>query len=60
MTEAIPEADKREFARRRVALKRYAEPEEVAHGTLSLVLPAAGFITGVALPVDGGLTIRNA
>ena len=60
MTAAIPEADKREFARRRVALKRYAEPEEVAHGTLSLVLPAAGFITGVALPVDGGLTIRNA
>ena len=60
MTEAIPEADKREFARRRVALKRYAEPEEVAHGTLSLVLPASSFITGVALPVDGGLTIRNA
>ena len=26
----------------------------------SLVLPAAGFTTGVALPVDGGLTIRNA
>ncbi len=60
MTEAIPEADKREFARRRVALKRYAEPEEVAHGTLNLVLPASSFITGVALPVDGGLTIRNA
>jgi len=60
MTEAIPEEHKREFARRRVALKRYAEPEEVAHGTLSLVLPAAGYITGVALPVDGGLTIKNA
>ncbi len=60
MTQAIAEADKREFARRRVALKRYAEPEEVAHGTLSLVLPASSFITGVALPVDGGLTIRNA
>ncbi len=60
MTQAIPEEQKREFARRRVALKRYADPEEVAHATLSLVLPAAGFITGVALPVDGGLTIRNA
>ena len=60
MTEAIPEEHKREFARRRVALKRYAEPEEVAHATLSLVLPAASFITGVALPVDGGLTIKNA
>ena len=41
-------------------MKRYADPEEVAHGTLSLVLPAASFITGVVLPVDGGLTIRNA
>lgn len=60
MTKAIPEEDKQTFARRRVALRRYADPEEVAHGTLSLVLPAAGFITGVALPVDGGLTIRNA
>ena len=60
MTADIPEDDKREYARRRVALKRYADPEEVAHGTLSLVLPAAAFITGVALPVDGGLTIRNA
>lgn len=60
MTDAIPEEQKAIFARRRVALKRYAEPEEVAHGTLSLVLPAASFITGVALPVDGGLTIKNA
>ncbi len=60
MTEQIPADAKAEFARRRVALKRYAEPEEVAHATLSLVLPAAGFMTGVALPVDGGLTIRNA
>ena len=60
MTDSIPEENKREYARRRVALKRYADPEEVAHGTLSLVLPAAGFITGVALPVDGGLTIKSA
>lgn len=60
MTAGIPDEAKQEFARRRVALKRYADPEEVAHMTLSLVLPAAGFTTGVALPVDGGLTIRNA
>ncbi len=60
MTDAIPEKNKQEYARRRVALKRYADPEEVAHGTLGLVLPAASFITGVTLPVDGGLTIKNA
>ncbi|MEX0942726.1 MAG: SDR family oxidoreductase, partial [Pseudomonadales bacterium] len=60
MTAGIPEDQKEIFARRRVALKRYAEPEEVAHATLSLALPAAQYITGVALPVDGGLTIKNA
>ncbi|MCB1685044.1 MAG: SDR family NAD(P)-dependent oxidoreductase [Pseudomonadales bacterium] len=60
MTAAIADDAKAEFARRRVALRRYAEPEEVAHATLSLALPAASFVTGVALPVDGGLTIRNA
>jgi len=60
MTAAIADEHKAIFAKRRVALRRYADPEEVAHGTLSLVLPASSFITGVALPVDGGLTIRNA
>jgi 3-oxoacyl-[acyl-carrier protein] reductase len=60
MTDAIPEEQKVIFAKRRVALRRYAEPEEVAHATLNFVLPAASYITGVALPVDGGLTIRNA
>lgn len=60
MTSGIPEDQKEVFARRRTALKRYAEPEEVAHATLSLVLPASQYITGVTLPVDGGLTIRNA
>ena len=60
MTDAIPEEHKIIFAKRRVPLRRYAEPEEVAHGTLSLVLPAAGYINGVALPVDGGMTIKNA
>jgi 3-oxoacyl-[acyl-carrier protein] reductase len=60
MTDQISEEHKAIFARRRTALLRYGEPEEVAHGTLSLVLPAAQYITGVALPVDGGLTVRNA
>ena len=60
MTAGIPEEQKEVYARRRVALRRYAEPEEVAHATLSLALPASQYITGVTLPVDGGLTIRNA
>ena len=60
ITAGIPEQDKQTFANRRTALRRYAEPEEVAHATLSLVLPAASYITGATLLVDGGLSIRNA
>lgn len=60
MTSNIADEHKHEFARRRVALRRYAEPEEIAQMTLSLVLPAASYLTGTAIPVDGGLTIKNA
>lgn len=60
ITDGIPEQDKQTFANRRTALRRYAEPEEVAHATLSLALPASSFITGATLLVDGGVTIRNA
>ena len=59
MTAAIPEEHKTRFARRRVPLQRYADPEEVAHATLSLVLPASSFIHGAVLVVDGGLTAKN-
>ena len=60
MTDAVAEDHKAIFAKRRTAMRRYGEPEEVAHITLSLVLPAASYITGVAIPVDGGLMARNA
>jgi len=60
MTEAVPDDHKQIFAKRRTALRRYGEPEEVAHVTLSLVLPAASYITGAVIPVDGGLMARNA
>lgn len=60
MTASIPEEHKTIFAKRRTAIGRYAEPEEVAHGTLNFVLPASQYMTGAVLPVDGGLTIRNA
>ena len=60
MTEAIAEEHKVIFAKRRTALRRYGEPEEVAHGTLNFCLPASSYMTGIVMPVDGGLMARNA
>jgi 3-oxoacyl-[acyl-carrier protein] reductase len=59
MTAGITDAAKTKFARRRVPLRRYGEPEEVAHATLSLALPAASYINGAVLVVDGGMTAKN-
>ena len=58
MTAPIPEDAKERFARRRVPLRRYGDPEEIAHMVLSLALPAASFVTGAVLAVDGGLSIK--
>ena len=60
ITDRIPEEHKTIYAKRRVPLRRYGIPEEVANMTLSVVLPAASFLNGVFIPVDGGLTIKNA
>ncbi len=60
ITDRISEEHKAIYARRRTALNRYGDPEEVAHMTLSLCLPAASFLTGAVIPVDGGLMARNA
>lgn len=59
MTAGIPDDDKAKFARRRVPVGRYGEPEEVAHAIVSLALPAMSFVTGAVLAVDGGLTVQN-
>jgi 3-oxoacyl-[acyl-carrier protein] reductase len=60
MTARISDEHKTIYAKRRTALGRYGAPEEVAHMTLSLCLPAASFLTGAVIPVDGGLMARNA
>ena len=59
MTAPIPDDAKQKFARRRVPLRRYGDPEEVAHATLSLVLPASSYINGCVLVVDGGMLAQN-
>ena len=59
MTAQIDDDAKATYARRRVPLRRYGDPEEVAHMTLNLCLPAASFTNGTAIPVDGGMSIRH-
>jgi 3-oxoacyl-[acyl-carrier protein] reductase len=59
MTAGIPDEAKDKFARRMVPLRRYGEPEEVAHAVLSLALPASSFVNGAVLAVDGGLLAKN-
>ncbi|HEY3686168.1 MAG TPA: SDR family NAD(P)-dependent oxidoreductase [Streptosporangiaceae bacterium] len=59
MTARIPDDAKEKFARRRVPLRRYGDPEEVAQMTVSLCLPAASYCNGAVLVVDGGMTAQN-
>lgn len=56
----IPDDHKVIYAKRRVPLRRYGIPEEVAHMTLSCCLPAASYLNGAVIPVDGGMNIKNA
>ena len=58
MTAVIPDEMKERFARRRVPLRRYGDPEEVAHMVLNLALPSSSFVNGATIPVDGGLSAK--
>jgi len=51
-----PEAGER-FLREGVPLQRLGAPSEVAQAIAFLASDAAAYITGVALPVDGGLSL---
>lgn len=50
-----PEAGKRAFASG-IPLGRYAQPQEIAGLVAYLASDAARFVTGTAIPIDGGLT----
>jgi NAD(P)-dependent dehydrogenase (short-subunit alcohol dehydrogenase family) len=52
---ANPEATLREMLDR-IPMNRVAEPVEIARAALFLASEDASYITGIALPVDGGLT----
>ena len=41
----------------RYPLKRYGEPEDIAHGVVYLLSDASSWVTGHSLVIDGGVTI---
>jgi NAD(P)-dependent dehydrogenase (short-subunit alcohol dehydrogenase family) len=48
-----------EACKRLIPLKRIAQPEEIASAVLYLASDAAAYVTGITLPVDGGIMLRN-
>ncbi len=53
------EQDPRPDAWRRPEPPKSGSPEDVAHAALVLASPASTYVTGVVLPVDGGLEMRS-
>ncbi|MGH8161626.1 MAG: SDR family oxidoreductase [Gammaproteobacteria bacterium] len=47
-------AEMEEMTRTQVPAARFAKPTEIAAAVAFLASPAAGYVTGVSLPVDGG------
>ncbi len=50
-------ADVEEEEKLSIPLRRFAEPEELANVIGFLVSPAASYVTGINVPVDGGRTL---
>jgi NAD(P)-dependent dehydrogenase (short-subunit alcohol dehydrogenase family) len=48
--------DSLDLFRRRIPLKRFAEPPEIAAVIVFFASPAASFVTGAVVPVDGGVS----
>lgn len=56
MTDSYPDGYL-DMAMMRVPARRTGDPKELAATAIFLASPAAGYITGQTIPVDGGLTI---
>jgi 3-oxoacyl-[acyl-carrier protein] reductase len=54
MSQAIPQRD-REFLIKQIPMERLGTPEDVAEAVLFLCSPAANYVTGQVLNVNGGL-----
>ena len=59
MTAAVPQDRRDKYTRIKVPLRRYGDPEEVAHMTVSIAMPAMRYMTGAVVLVDGGLVANH-
>jgi 3-oxoacyl-[acyl-carrier protein] reductase len=57
MTEDLPDALKTEMLQK-IPLGRFGHPEDIAQVVVFLASPAASFITGQTIIVDGGMVIQ--
>lgn len=59
MSQRVLGADPERRARvlERIPMRRFGAPEEVGRSVVFLASPAAGYVTGVSLPVDGGALV---
>jgi 3-oxoacyl-[acyl-carrier protein] reductase len=53
----VTDEEMQERMKREIPLRRFAEPEEVAAAVCFLASPAAAYVNGINLPVDGGRTL---
>ena len=56
MVAAIPQAQLQQLTDL-VPMKRFADPEEMAAAVCFLASDEAAYVTGVVLPVDGGVSM---
>jgi 3-oxoacyl-[acyl-carrier protein] reductase len=56
MVDSIP-PEYRDELRKQIPFGRWAEPDEIVGGVLFLASEDAGYVTGVVLPLDGGISM---